>query len=104
MASIHTVTLLRAVAKHVQLPTDFLYTDKDQTNFGCPLWPSERQTLLLVWGPALSESCNSSDTSTCHASTVVLCTLVSAILLIYYGQLVYHKCAYQYSTSKFKKL
>ena len=28
-----------------------------------------------------------------HASTVVLCTLVSAIVLTYYGQLVYHICA-----------
>ena len=27
-----------------------------------------------------------------HASTVVLCTLVSAIVLTYYGQLVYHIC------------
>ena len=40
------------------------HDDEDKAISGCPLWPSEGQPSLLVWGPSSSKSCLSPDINT----------------------------------------
>ena len=66
MAPIHNDTLPRTMAE--QMPQLMYFThndDEDQAIPRCPLWSTERQTSLLVWTSAPSESHNSPGISSC---------------------------------------
>ena len=92
MASIHTTTLPGAVAAQVQLPTGCPHANKDQTIPRCTQWVFEGQTSLLVGTLLLVRAAIlliSALVPANRSSIIVLCISVFAVVLAYFGQLVY---------------